>query len=56
MSINELILSLSGDLYADPALIVETIGEDDDLKAAFRETVRGGKSYESFRELMGEYI
>ncbi len=50
MSAPMLIQCLAGELLTDPALLVETIKEDDSALAIVRQYGRGQISYEEVRE------
>ena len=50
MSAPMLIQCLAGELYTDPALLVETIREDDSALAIVRQYGRGRATYEEVRD------
>jgi hypothetical protein len=50
MSAPMLIQCLAGELLADPALLVETIKEDDSALAIVRQYGRGRATYEEVRD------
>ena len=52
----DLILSLSGELLVDPALLVETIGGDETLRHLIKSYAAGGLSYRMLRQELGDYF
>ena len=51
-----LIACLAGDLLTDPALLVETIGEDPDLLRIIRSYRDGDFTYEEVLDTIKDYI
>lgn len=56
MSAVMLIQCLAGELYTDPALLVEAIKEDPDTLALVREYGAGREEYATILERVGELI
>lgn len=56
MSAINLIQCLAGELLADPALVLETIREDEDLMRVVRSYGAGDLSYESVLDTLKDYI
>jgi len=56
MSAVMLIQCLAGELYTDPALLVEAIKEDPDTLALVREYGAGREDYATILERVGELI
>ena len=52
MSAGNLILKLSGELLVDPALLVETIREEEDLKRLVRSYGAGDFTYEQVKDTL----
>lgn len=52
----DLILSLSGELLVDPALLVETIGGDETLCHLIKSYAAGGLSYRMLLLELGDYF
>ena len=50
MSAVSLVSCLAGEMFADPALIVEAIREDEDVLALVRQYGKGRATYEQVRE------
>jgi len=56
MSATDLVLCLSGDLLVDPALLVETIKEDQDLLRVVRSYGAGDFTYEQVLDTIKDYF
>ena len=56
MSAANLIQCLAGDLLADPALLTETIGEEEDLVRVIRSYKAGDFTYEQALDTMKDFI
>lgn len=56
MSATDLILSISGEIEIDPALLVETIKEDDDLLRVVRSYGKGDLSYDQVMDTVKDYF
>ena len=52
MNIKDLILCLSGELLVDPALLVETIREEEDLTRLIRSYGAGDFTYEQVKDTL----
>jgi len=50
MSAVSLVSCLAGEMFADPALIVEAIREDEEVLALVRQYGKGNATYEEVRE------
>lgn len=50
MSAVSLVSCLAGEMFADPALIVEAIREDEEVLALVRQYGKGNATYEQVRE------
>jgi len=53
MSAVNLISCLAGEMFTDPALLVEAIGEDSEVLAIVRAYGKGLATYEQVREAVG---
>jgi len=51
-----LIQCLAGDLLADPALLTETIGEEEDLQRVIRSYKAGDFTYSDVLDTMKDFI
>ena len=56
MSAVTLIQCLAGDLLADPALVMETIGQEEDLVRVIRSYKAGDFTYEQVLDTMKDFI
>ena len=56
MSAVSLIQCLAGDLLADPALLMETIGEEKDLQRVIRSYRMGDFTYSQVLDTVKDYI
>jgi hypothetical protein len=56
MSAVSLIQCLAGELLADPALLMETIGEEEDLQRVIRSYKSGDFTYEQVLDTVKDYI
>lgn len=56
MSAVSLIQCLAGDLLADPALLTQTIGEEEDLVRVIRSYKTGDLTYEQVLDTVKDYI
>lgn len=56
MSAVTLIQCLAGELLADPALLMETIGEEEDLQRVIRSYRSGDFTYSQVLDTMKDYI
>ena len=56
MSAVTLIQCLAGELLADPALLMETIGEEEDLQRIIRSYRSGDFTYEQVLDTVKDYI
>lgn len=56
MSATNLISCLSGELLIDPALLVETVREDDELLSLFRSYNKGEATYAKVLETLNAYV
>jgi len=56
MSAVTLIQCLAGDLLADPALLMETIGEEEDLQRVIRSYRMGDFTYSDVLDTVKDYI
>ena len=56
MSAVSLIQCLAGDLLADPGLLMETIGEEEDLQRVIRSYKLGDFTYSQVLDTMKDYI
>ena len=56
MSAKDLILCLSGELLVDPALLVETIREEEDLTRLVRSYGAGDFTYEEVKDTLKDFF
>lgn len=56
MTAQQLILSLSGELLIDPALLVETIQEDQDLRRLIKSYTYGDFTYAQVLDTLTDYF
>jgi hypothetical protein len=56
MSAVSLIQCLAGELLADPALLMETIGEEEDLQRVIRSYRMGDFTYSEVLDTVKDYI
>ena len=56
MTAQQLILSLSGELLVDPALLVETIQEDQDLRRLIKSYTYGDFTYAQVLDTLTDYF
>lgn len=56
MSAVSLIQCLAGELLADPALLMETIGEEEDLQRVIRSYRMGDFTYSQVLDTVKDYI
>ena len=56
MSAVSLIQCLAGDLLADPALVMETIGEEEDLQRVIRSYKLGDFTYSQVLETVKDFF
>jgi len=56
MSAVTLIQCLAGDLLADPALVMETIGEEEDLQRVIRSYRMGDFTYSQVLDTVKDYV
>lgn len=56
MSAVTLIQCLAGDLMADPALLMETIGEEEDLQRVIRSYKLGDFTYGDVLDTIKDYV